>query len=194
MARTAAPARSSTETPLPWNDLALEMMRQHTLLMVMTARMRETSDRLEHGAPVVRDRLERGLGVHRRFLIDLHQANEAALAKALAKVADAEVKARLRDCALEHPKAAAFEEKARELVARDGPEASRALGALFRAEADRLDEHHGREDEMYRGLDRFLPAAARARLLAAFRKFEAGHIAAEIDLIAWSAQIHPSSD
>ncbi|MCI4368268.1 MAG: hypothetical protein L3K09_01715 [Thermoplasmata archaeon] len=186
-----------TKSMFPGNDLALELMREHTLLNVMAARMRESADGLERGNPVNRVRLERGLEVHRRYLIEVHHEHERLVDEALAASRDPTARARADDCALEHPKAAAYQGAVRALLAKTRGSAAPdgvALGRLIRQEADRLEEHHGKEDDVYRRLDRLLAPAERARLLGAIRTFDASHVSAEIALIAWAAQIHPSAD
>ena len=181
----------------PLNDLSLELMRQHTLVSVMTARMRETAEGLARGSTPDPRRIERALAVYRAFHLEVHHADEALLARSLARVRAPEVKALLADCAREHPLAEEFERNVRaalrgDLAAR-GPAALR-LAQLFREEADRVEAHHEREDEVYRTLDRYLSAAVRRRLLAQIRRFDGPRIAAEIALIAWASQIHPSAD
>ncbi len=181
----------------PLNDLSLELMRQHTLVSVMTARMRETAEGLARGSTPDPRRIERALAVYRAFHLEVHHADEALLARSLAKVAAPEVRTLLSECAREHPLAEGFEASVRsalkgELAPR-GPAALR-IARLFREEADRVEQHHEREDEVYRTLDRYLSAAVRRRLLGQIRRFDGPRIAAEIALIAWASQIHPSAD
>lgn len=182
---------------VPLDDLSLELMRQHTLLSVMTARMRETGEALTRGAVPEPKRIDRALEVYRKFHLEVHHADEARLAKALARSRAAAVRAYLADCAREHPRGEAFEKAVREGMRGDlaprGPAAAR-LAELFRAEADRVDQHHEHEDEVYRSIDRYLTPAVRKRLLGEIRRFDGPRIAAEIGLIAWASQIHPSAD
>ncbi len=172
-------------------------MRQHTLISVMTARMRETAESLARGSTPDPRRLARALGVYRRFHREVHHADEARLARSLARTKAPEVRALLAECAREHPSAEAFEKDVRAAAKGDlaprGPAALR-LSELFRREADRVEQHHEREDDVYRSLARYLSPAVRRRLLGEIRRFDGPRIAAEIDLIAWASQVHPSAD
>lgn len=195
-----AKARNGPRSPegrIALNDLSLELMRQHTLLSVMTARMRETAEGLlRRSAPDPR-RMERALEAYRRFHREVHHADEALLAKSLARSKAPEVRALLAECARAHPQAEAFERSVRAAMSHDagsGAAAAHRLSELFRAEADRVEQHHEREDDVYRALDRYLSAATRKRLLASIRRFDGPRIAAEIGLISWASQIHPSAD
>ena len=188
---------ASAARPFPGDDLALELMREHTLLNVMAARMRETADVLQRGVAVERSRVERALDVHRRFLIEVHHEHERRVDAALSRSTEPEVQARVADCRKEHPRAEAFQTAARAALGTLGtlaPAARQNLASLLRAEAERFEEHHAREDDAYRRIDRWIPAGERTRILAEIRAFDASHVSAEIALISWAAQAHPSAD
>ena len=69
------------------------------------------------------------------------------------------------------------------------------LSSLFRAEATHVEEHHAKEEQqLYRQLDRLLPSEVLASLLREIRQFDNRRINAEIELSAWAAELHPSSD
>ncbi len=190
--------KTEEETPASslTTDLALELMRQHTLLSIMAARMRETASVLQRATRIDGPRLDRALEVHRRYLIEVHEENEARLDRALAAASSPQVRAQLKECAASHPLSQEFHDAARSLRDASPEPAARAarLAALFKAEADRLEQHHEREGEVYRRLDRWLSPGVRRRLLSELRRFDAAHINAEIALISWASQIHASAD
>jgi len=74
------------------------------------------------------------------------------------------------------------------------PSAIHPLAELFRREAERIEAHDAREDELYRQLDQILPDDLRRKLLRSIRRFDEERVVAEISLISWAAQVHPSAD
>jgi hemerythrin-like domain-containing protein len=177
-------------------SVGLELFREHTLLGMMTVRMRETASALDRGVAVDPERLGRLLEVHRRYLIQVHQANEARLDTALARRREPEVRRVLEECAREHPRAEEFQLDLSARLARGSrtPEARRGIAAAIRSEADRLEAHHDREEELYRTVDEFLTPHRAVALLAELRRFDAEHVNAEIALLGWASEIHPSAD
>ncbi len=190
-------SRSRPETSFR-TELGLELYRQHTLLSVMAARMRESADALDRGSKLEPTRLQRGLDAHRRFLIEVHHEDERHLASALAGVSDPAVRRALAECAEEHPTEAEFQRNASQLLGEGSlhdRKTARRLSRLFREEAGRIEAHHAREEEaIYRHLEQILPAATLAKLLRAVRAFDNERITAEIALSSWASQLHPSSD
>ncbi|MCI4323014.1 MAG: hypothetical protein L3K03_03180 [Thermoplasmata archaeon] len=177
-------------------DLSLELLRQHTLLQLLTARMNETAEALDQAIPIPLQHVQRGLAVHRDYLIDSHHRLEALVADALASSTGAEVRTLLAECATSHPLAEKFQKEVRALVDLEpslSPSTRTRAAALFRAEAKRIETHHGREDEVYAGLNRYLPEDVRTRILTGARAFDPDRIAAEIELVAWASSVHPSS-
>ena len=180
------------------NDLVLELYRQQTLLQILTARMRETASVLEHRGTFDVARLRRGLDVHRRYLLDVHEADEERLVRSLARRRVVEAEAFLQELNAARASAVAFERTVEDHIAAsaDRPgETARDLARLVSAEAERIDHHQQWEAERLHGrLDEWLPRATQGRLLAQIRKFDAARVDAEIALISWASQLHPSAD
>lgn len=182
--------------PRSSNDLGFELYREATLLLILAARLAETADALDRGAPVDPARLRRALDVHHRFLIDVRRADLARLERALATVSSA--RAALARWAEERAHPFAFERAVADRWAGGlsgrGP-AGAALARLFREEARRLEaEAEWEEENLPAHLDRWLPRTTQGRLLREIRAFDTARVAAEIDLISWASQVHPSSD
>ena len=180
----------------PTTDLWLELYRRQTLLLIMAARLRESAGNLaQKGSPEVA-RVRRAVDIHRRFLREVQLVDEERVAKALAGISDA--RAPLERCAQEHPKAERFERTVEPLLAHPispGSPGARRLADLFRAEADRIEEHVAWEEEkVHAHLERWLTPPVRDSLLEQIRRFEAPRVDAEIALIAWASRLHPSSD
>ncbi len=180
------------------NDLGLELYRQQTLLSIMTARMRETAGVLEHRSTFDLARIHRALEVHRRYLLEVHEADEERLART---IAEAKVKAAdplLRALRAARPRALEFEKEAEELLAGGVPRGSdeaHRLARLFSDEADRIDHHQSWETEnLHSHIDAWLSKPVQARLLDQIRRFNAARVDAEIALISWASQLHPSAD
>jgi hypothetical protein len=179
------------------DDLILEMYRQHTLLYVMAARLRESAEVLQRSKRTDPKRIERLLDVHRRYLIETHLVNDRIVQEALAKLGRKELEPFLVRCEKEMRKPEEFERQIRQLMKEGKPPAGAdalKMAELVRKEADRIEEDHGREDEVYRTLDTLLAPAARKDLLQRIRQVDAPRIGAEIALISWSSQIHASAD
>ncbi len=189
--------RSRPETSFR-TESGLELYRQHTLLSVMAARMRESADALDRGTRLDPLHVQRALDAHRRFLIEVHHEDERRLASALAGASDLSVRHALLECAAEHPKEAEFQRHASRLLQEGSVhdrKTARRLSRLFREEAGRIEAHHTHEEEAIdRHLEQILPAATLAKLLRAVRAFDNERITAEIALSSWASQLHPSSD
>jgi hypothetical protein len=166
------------------DDLALELMREHTLLTVLVGRMHETATALERGIVIGRERLQRGLDVHRRFLLEVHYVHAKRIARALGVAGDPEVNARLAECAADHPNGEQFQRETSDLLknGRVGSNEAKArwMAGLWQAEADRIEDDDAREDDLYRRIHRLIPKPERARLLRALRRFDAHNVDAEI--------------
>jgi hypothetical protein len=179
------------------DDLILELYRQHTLLYVMAARLRESADVLQRSKRPDPKRIDRLLDVHRRYLIDIHQVNDQMVQDALAKLGRKELAAFLERSGKERKKSEEFQQQMRLLMKQGmppGDPSTLRMVDLIRKEADRVEEDHSREDEIYRTLDALLGAPERKDLLQRIRQVDSERIGAEIALIAWSSQIHASSD
>lgn len=196
---TARPRAGPAERPRPRsNDLGLELYRQQTLLQVMASRLRETAGGLDGGFPVTPDRLARALDVHERFLLGVHHVDDERVLTALEGRADVPVDTLRRQNREDAERAQEFEETLRRAVRKGsrptGAEARR-LANLLRDEADRIDRHQAREVEgLDDRLEEWLPADRRAELLREIRAFDASRVDAEVALVSWASQIHPSSD
>jgi len=208
LAGTSRPSRSApvpddvagaepAERPHP-NDLALELFRQRTLLQILAGRMRETAANLERVGSFDPARLRRALDAHRRFLREVHLTDGKQLLAAVpARHSEAtwDFRLALGDC---EAQAAEFERKAEALVAReglDGTGEARRLSKLFEAEADRVERFLNWEgDQLHARIVGWLPRSAQSRLLGRLRRFDAARIDAEIALISWASQLHPSAD
>jgi hemerythrin-like domain-containing protein len=179
-------------------DLGLELYRQQTLLSVMTARMRETASRLLLGNPVDPERIRRGLDVHRRFLLNVHDADEDRVARALEKERPDAARKLVAECRREHARAETFLGAVQVLLGQDlapGSEARTRMSTLFAEEADRIDRHQTWEDEkIHPHLDTWLSRPVRSKLLEEIRRFNAARVDAEIALVSWASQLHPSAD
>jgi hemerythrin-like domain-containing protein len=180
------------------SDLALELYREHTLLSVLAARMRETADGIERTRRFDASRMKRGLDVHRRFVLEVHLPNDERVQEYLRRVRDPAVRRTLDECRAQHEKSREFPARAEALareVAPGGGEAARRLSELYREEADRLEKHHAQESEvLYANLDRRLAPVLRRRLLGQILKVDASRIGGEVALIAWASQLHPAAE
>jgi hypothetical protein len=179
------------------DDLILELYRQHTLLYVMAARMRESAEVLQRSKRTDPKRIERLLDVHRRYLIEIHQVNDRLVQDALAKLGRKDLQPFLDRSTQERLLSEKFQQQVREWLEKGMPTASPQASKMadsIRKEADRIEEDHGREDEVYLTLDPLLPPSQRQELLQRIRQVDSQRIGAEIALIAWSSQIHASSD
>lgn len=180
------------------NDLGLELYRQRTLLQIMAARLRETSGGVERGASIDLARIRRALDVHHRFLIEVHHADAERVARAVAKQEVAAAGGVLAELEKGRTRAAEFENSASTLVAQGvagHSENAHRLAQLVHSEADRIDQFQGWEAErLHAHLDDWLPKPIQSRLLGQIRKFDAARVDAEIALISWASQLHPSAD
>lgn len=179
------------------DDLILELYRQHTLLYVMAARLRESADVLQRSKRPDPKRIERALDLHRRFLIDVHQVNDRMVQDALRDLGRKELTSFLDRCAKEDLKPEEFQEQVRRLMSdgmAPGAPSTLKMAELIRKEADRIEEDHGGEDEVYRKLDTLLHPSVRHDLVQHIRQIDVQRIGAEIALIAWASQIHASAD
>ncbi|MCI4345372.1 MAG: hypothetical protein L3K07_01245 [Thermoplasmata archaeon] len=187
------PPRDNSRT-----DLVLELQRQHTLLQVLAGRLRETAEGLERAPSIPAGRLRQALDAHRRFLVELHQANEEEILAHLRETKIRGARAAAALCEREHPAALAFQQSAAELAPDEVAPRSdrgRALAKLFRAEAERIERHHVSEEEnLYAHLRDWLPSPLFARLGAKVLRRDAASVAAESALVSWSAQLHPAAD
>ena len=174
------------------NDLELELYRQRSLLSILAARLRESASSLERARAIDPDRMRRAIDVHRRFLVEVHHANETAIANALSGVRAA--RPVVAQCLREHARATGFETDALPLLSA-GPSAVPQLVRLVRGEADRIERQQAWEEEhLHARLGAWLAPAEARRLLAWMRRFDAARIDAEIALISWASQLHPSAD
>jgi hemerythrin-like domain-containing protein len=174
------------------------LQRQHTLLQVMAARLRETAEGLERASAIPPGRLRQALDAHRRFLVELHQANEEEITTRLRKTGRRAAQAAAALCEREHPAALNFQRSAAELAQNEvspGSDRARALAKLFRSEAERIERHHISEEEpLYAHLREWLPRPVLTRLGSEVRRRDAERVSAESALISWSSNIHPASD
>ncbi|MCI4364097.1 MAG: hypothetical protein L3K13_07370 [Thermoplasmata archaeon] len=164
----------------------------------MAARLRETAEGLERARSIPTVRLRRALDAHRRFLVEVHQANEEEVLAHLRETKSRAARAAAALCEREHPAALAFQQSAAELAQNDvvpGSDRARALASLFRTEAERIERHHVSEEEnLYAHLREWLPGPLFARLGAKVLRRDAASADAESALVSWSAQLHPSAD
>jgi hypothetical protein len=180
------------------NDLALELFRQQTLLQVLTARLREVAAAIERIGRVDAARLRRTLDVHHRYVVEVHEADDERLARALlARKVDAAAPL-VATARAGRPAALDFEHAAEAFLdpaTAAAPEGPGRLARLLAVEADRIDQHLAWEaDRLHAHLEAWLPRPARSRLLAQIRRFDAARVDAEIALVSWASQIHPSAD
>lgn len=180
------------------NDLALELFRQRTLLQILAGRMRETGAGLERVGSFEPARLRRALDAHRRFLREVHVADGKLLLETVPpRHAEAawDLRRVLGDSEVQ---AAEFERRAEALVAReglDGTGEARRLSKMFYAEADRVEQFLNWEaDHLHARVVGWIPRSAQTRVLGRLRRFDAARIDAEIALISWASQLHPSAD
>ncbi len=180
------------------NDLALELFRQRTLLQILSGRMRETAAGLERVGSFDPVRLRRGLEAHRQFLREVHLPDGQRLLDSVATrhvLAAGELRRVLEESGA---RADDFQRGADALVAREGVDGTgeaRRLSKLFYAEADRVETFLTWEaDGFHPRIMAWLPKLAQTRLLGELRRFDAARIGAEIALISWASQLHPSAD
>lgn len=180
------------------NDLGLELYRQRTLLQIMTARLRETSGGVERGTSLDLGRIRRALDVHHRFLVEVHHADAERLARMMARQEAAGAGELLTELEKAKGRALEFEAIAQGLLDQGvtgRSENAHRLSQLFHAEAERVDQFQAWEaDRLHARIDEGLPKAQQTRLLSQLRKFDSARVDAEIALISWASQIHPSAD
>jgi|GEM_PF-3109935 len=162
----------------------------------MSTRLREVAALLERGGPLDRGRVQRALDVHQRYLLEVHHVDEHRVTDAVRRAAPT---ARIEAPSLEdRARAEAFQHAARARLGRASRpplEMSRELAALFRDEADRVDRHVAWEEEaLHAHLAEWLARPVQRTLLAAIRRWDSTRVDAEIALVSWASQAHPSSD
>ncbi|HEV2449787.1 MAG TPA: hypothetical protein VGU43_05185 [Thermoplasmata archaeon] len=164
----------------------------------MAERLRESATAMELTGTVPAPRLERALDVHRRFLVEVHLANEDEVAMRLRKSGRPAAREQADLCAREHPRAAEFERAAGLLLEEHGEQQSvnaRRLAELLRGEAAQIERHHLVDEEpLLRNLDRWLTPAVRAQLARGIRRRDSVRADAEEALVSWSAELHPAAD
>ncbi|HEV2519955.1 MAG TPA: hypothetical protein VGX00_04965 [Thermoplasmata archaeon] len=174
------------------------MFRQHSLVEMLSARMLETADALDHDLPVTPERVRRALRIHRGFLIEFHIPSDAWVAGELRAVRSSRVERVVRECASEPKRAAEFQASAGALIESSlspGSLAAHTLATIFRTEAGRIERHHAEEGEVVEpGLGGWVPPSRRRGLLSQIRRLYRTHVKDELALVAWASQIHPSSD
>ncbi len=137
-------------------DLGFELYRQHTLLVILGTCLRRSSEgTADHRGPDLR-LVERALEVHRDYVVRVHYPDVELVNGALEAKADPRVAAALAECKAEHGRADDFQRKMNELLRTAGTasatdETDRALAKALRDEADRLERHLTREEEMLNG-------------------------------------------
>lgn len=177
------------------SDLALELYRQQTLLQILTARMRETAAALERRGSFDPARLRRALDAHKRYLLEVHEVDEQRLARAIARGRAAAVAPLLATLREGPVRALEFERAVEARLEDPSPSGARDLARRFAAEAERIDLHQVWEAErIHAHIDRWLARPTQRRLLAEIRRFNAARVDAEIALISWASQLHPSAD
>lgn len=178
-------------------DVSLELFRQHSLLTMMAARFRELATWLNRTYRANSAEVRRALSVHRRFLIEVHEADEASVAASLAPPTDPAAVSYREDCRRDRAGAARFQQSVQSALrteGRLGVEAAWAISALLVAEADRIERYHFGDWAAGHGLGELLSVDDEHRLSGALRAWGMQRVGAEIALVAWAAQIHPSSD
>jgi hypothetical protein len=160
--------------------------------------MRETATALENGATPDESRLRRALDVHHRFLVEVHRTDEERVTRFPPHSTPTVALATRTRCDLDHEGALQFEthlEGALKTGAGSKGDRARALGVLFREEADRIDRHVAWEEDAFTKLiDESMSRTDQARLLRDMRRFDAARVDAEIALVSWASNLHPSSD
>lgn len=179
-------------------DLGFELYRQHTLLVILGTCLRRSSEGTpDHRGPDLR-LVERALEVHRDYVVRVHYPDVELVNGALEAKADPRVAAALVECKAEHARAQGFQRRTNELLRTAGTatdETDRALAKALRDEADRMEQHLTREEEMLNGrLNDALTPAQQTRLLNQIRRFDAPRIAAEIAVLVWASELGPSAD
>jgi hemerythrin-like domain-containing protein len=178
--------------------LGYELYRQHTLLVMLAACLRHTAEEVQFGRDRAQTELRRGLQVHRDFLVKVHYPDEDRVIEVLEPVKDPEVFDAIVECKAEHPRASVFEREASllgENLQKGNPSAKQDLVRALRQEADRIENHLAREEEMLTSrLGRWIPEPEQAKLLTQIRAYDNQRVSAEIDLLAWAAEIGPSTD
>jgi hypothetical protein len=197
MAEAAAPSLRRRAGVSFRSDLGLELYRQHTLLSIMAARMRESADGVVRRKRIDPTRLRRALDVHQGYLLDVHQENERRVLEALEGSTDPKVIKSIEECRVEHEKSRRFQVEARRFLSEGAEEDASVsrLAKLLRSEASHIEDHHAHEEQqLYRNLDRLLAANVLDSLLREIRQFDNRRINAEIALSSWASELSPSSD
>lgn len=179
-------------------DLAFELYRQHTLLVIMATCLRRTSESLTDPLGIDLKRIRRALDVHRDYLVQVHYPDEDLVNEALESKTDPRVFDALVECKAEHPRAQAFQQRVASLLRPTEISTTRTaeeVAQAFRSEADRIEMHLSREEEMIGShLAEWVPLAQQNRLLTKIRKFDAPRIAAEVGILVWASELGPSAD
>lgn len=197
----APPRGRRAPTPVPTSsegDVAAHLLREHSLLEMLAARMHEVAAAMAAGEPVARDTVGRGLDLHRDLLIATHQKKDDWLVAALRPKATGEERNALAVCEIQHPLAEAFQNRCRPLLEKWNPVRGKvpaSLAAAWEAEAERIQTHdHFEEEEIYHGPVGRLTLEQARELLRRFGTLRASSIATEARLSQWSSEEHPASD
>ncbi|MCI4360692.1 MAG: hypothetical protein L3J91_03240 [Thermoplasmata archaeon] len=195
-------AHPNIATPTPpsegaSDDPVVTILREHTELQQLAERFRQVADALDRGEASARADATEGVQVYRRFLISVHERREALFASEVSASAGAAVQGALARCAHEHGASEKFASLAEaELRASHLPAAgARRLAASFRAEAERVVEHHRSEaEQIYHPLRGKLSKEVLARVAAAMRPMIGEAAAAQTALTAWTSHANPAAD
>lgn len=179
-------------------DLGFELYRQNTLLVILATCLRRTSEDIIDPLGLDLHRVDRALEVHRDYVVHVHYPDVDLVNEALESQEDPRAFEGLVECKAEHARAQLFQSKVADLLRPSTLSTVATAAALSRAlreEADRLEMHLGREEELLQSrLSEWLPRSRQARLLQQIRKFDAPRIAAEIAILVWASELGPSAD
>jgi hemerythrin-like domain-containing protein len=191
--------RSATEPSASQLDPVLHLRRDHTLLDMLGEGFQEVASQMERGERVDPERIREGVKLHHDFLLGIHEPKERLVAEALERLPDAPRREMLAECRRDREEAARWEENVdRALRGGDGGQSgdgARTVAGLLRREADRVRDHHHREEEtVFRDLDRVLPRDVQRGLVDRMLEFRVKSASVEERLAAWTSRTHPASD
>ncbi|MDE1819751.1 MAG: hypothetical protein KGI98_02725 [Euryarchaeota archaeon] len=198
------PYRRAVRPPLlsSSSDLAFELYRQNTLMVLLASCIRRTADRIPAELGLSRQAIRRAVEIHGDYVLGFHYAQEELVNAVLQPKTDPRIFDGLLECQAEHPRARLFQKRVSELSIPDdepdrlvSPARASELAHLFRAEADRIERHLGREEELLHvHLSEWLSKDEQLRLLRKMRSQAVPSIPAEILVLEWASEIGPSAD
>ena len=195
---TAGSIPPQAEPPARSLDPVAILRRDNTLLEMLATGFRRLGSSLDTTTALDEKRIEEGLEIHRRFLVEIHHTIVEMLDGALDQLPGSPLKAARGACRREHDAAVRASEGFRrdfDAVRRREPGARNRFKAALFAEADRWTAHARAEEEnLFAQLPDSFRREAAAHVGDLVRRFRAESSAVEERLSSWTSSWGPASD